>query len=124
MQCKDHGFRGTKVAYAYKKVGTQVVGRHVLALIAATGEQPMGRFALHSCDNPRCVEPTHLRWGTHADNMRDKVERCRHRHKPAPNILPTVDKLQVMRQDGMTLQRIASQFGVTRQAVSKALKTG
>lgn len=33
--------------------------------------------ALHSCDNPRCVNPHHLRWGTYADNVADKLSRGR-----------------------------------------------
>lgn len=34
-----------------------------------------GLMALHSCDNPPCCNPSHLRWGTHASNMRDLVAR-------------------------------------------------
>lgn len=30
-----------------------------------------GMLALHSCDNPICCNPKHLRWGTKSDNYRD-----------------------------------------------------
>ena len=63
---------------------------HRLALALATGrdidEVPTDTLALHSCDNPPCCNPEHLRWGTNADNMRDAMDRGRH----DPNITTAV----------------------------------
>lgn len=123
MQCRDHGYRLGVDGYSNVMHNGRYIGRHVVALIQATGEQPNGRYALHSCDNRRCIEPTHLRWGTQADNMRDKVERARYGKANKP-ILPSVDKLEGMRQDGMTLQQIGGTYGVSRQAVHKMLSKG
>lgn len=41
---------------------------------------PDGLILLHSCDNRRCVNPDHLRIGTHEENMADMVSK--HRNTP------------------------------------------
>lgn len=52
---------------------------HRAALVLATGEPlPDGVLALHSCDNPMCVNPAHLRAGSRQDNTDDMYRRRRH----------------------------------------------
>jgi hypothetical protein len=42
------------------------------------------KFVLHSCDNPSCVNPDHLRDGTHAENMQEMWDRVRERSTHCP----------------------------------------
>lgn len=51
---------------------------HALAWELANGQKiPNGLGALHSCDNPPCCNPAHLRPGTEAENTNDRVIRNR-----------------------------------------------
>lgn len=43
----------------------------------AKGEIGSGLLCLHTCDNPRCVNPSHLYLGTAGDNAKDRVTRGR-----------------------------------------------
>jgi hypothetical protein len=52
--------------------------------IATMAPIPEGMLALHSCDTPACVNPSHLRAGTQSENLRDCIARGRH-----PNSLRT-----------------------------------
>lgn len=42
-----------------------------LSYEAFVGPIPRGKDVLHECDRPGCIEPTHLKPGTQADNYRD-----------------------------------------------------
>lgn len=51
---------------------------HRLAYELTYGPIPDGLIVLHSCDNPPCCNPAHLRAGTYHENAQDLVERNEH----------------------------------------------
>ena len=59
-----------------------LMGIHRVAWMLTHGPIPKGMEVMHICDNPPCGNPSHLRLGTHADNMRDARNKGRNYKGP------------------------------------------
>jgi hypothetical protein len=53
---------------------------HRLAWTMANGPIPEGKWVLHTCDNPPCVNPAHLFLGSAKDNAQDRDRKGRDRY--------------------------------------------
>ena len=72
-----------------------------------------GMCILHNCDNRRCVNPNHLREGTHKENMEDKLKRSRCSSK-----LTKEQVIQIRNYKGIkAYKEIAEEFGITDDTV-------
>lgn len=58
---------------------------HRFAYEYYNGNIPKGYIIRHTCDNPKCVNPSHLVIGTYKDNVQDMLKRGRKVHGINPN---------------------------------------
>jgi hypothetical protein len=77
-------WQGTKGEGGYGQImyNYQNKRAHRVAYELIFGPIPAGLILMHTCDNPRCVNPFHLKASTPGDNVRDCVCKGRHRTNP------------------------------------------
>jgi hypothetical protein len=64
--------------YGYIKLqGKKNISAHRLSWILSKGAIPFGKFVLHICDTPSCVNPNHLYLGDNKSNMEDRNRKDR-----------------------------------------------
>lgn len=95
---------------------------HRVAYYLSTGNVP-SLMILHSCDNPKCCNPQHLREGTSQDNKNDAVLRDRHARGERVNTSKITERdvlaLREMYDKGKTKTELAQIFNITLSTVSR-----
>jgi len=118
-------------AFSYTGENGRVIrlGAHrwILGHLRGTHLGP-GEEACHSCDNPPCCNPAHLRVGSHQDNMTDMAERNRQpkaRVTHCPQGHPYDEENTLIRRDGRRKCReCGRQAARDRQAAKTHCKNG
>lgn len=123
--------KGPSLIYGHFHIRDRSLKAHRVAYILENGKIPKGLYVLHSCDNPLCVNPSHLFLGTHSDNIKDCVMKGRW-NRPRGENHPDATLTNRQHNKIITLGRtgryrhheLATMFGVTRGRVSQILQKG
>lgn len=123
------------VSHSYSKAGYPVVAvkRQPMTLVRAIAKEkypdlPSYIHVLHKCNNPSCVNPTHLYLGTHEDNMHDRKESGHYADATGENNNnsklsdSTVLAIRELYVSTVTTHRkIAQLFGISKTQVTRIL---
>lgn len=119
--CTSH--KPNDAGYPATRVGGRKGRQRTIGWVRYTakyGEPAPGLVLRHTCDNPLCCNPDHLIPGTHAENVRDRVERGRsakgERHGRAKL---TTGKVRAIRVSDETDTALARRYGVDRALIAK-----
>lgn len=116
-----HGYGNFKIR------SYQLARAHRVSYALYYGRSPGAMLVCHHCDNPKCVNPTHLFLGTVQDNSDDMVRKGRaakmdmrgERNHAAKLDDQAVARIRDLINAGLTNKAIALQFGVTHQLISR-----
>jgi hypothetical protein len=75
-----------------------------------------GTVVMHACDNPRCVNPDHLRLGSQADNVQDMIDK---RRRPRRNIPSGVGHWNSAFESQEDIDLICATKGQTKELAEK-----
>lgn len=112
---RGYGYFYTPQEYSKRKMDYA----HRVSLFLYKGERDDTLCVMHSCDNTSCVNPDHLSYGTHCDNMVDMTSKGR--NKPGTQKLTDLDYelAQFMREEGVMVKDIAKYFNIDRGHASR-----
>jgi DNA-binding CsgD family transcriptional regulator len=89
---------------------------HRVSFISTKGPIPPGAVILHSCDNPKCCNPSHLSAGTQKQNVQEAYDRGR-QPKKKKGTEEAISMARRLRKEGKTYAAIAKTLNVTKASI-------
>lgn len=91
------------------------------------GKIPDGKIVMHTCDNRKCVNPSHLMVGSYLDNTRDMINKGRAIHNPMvgskhPRSKVTEEDVLEIRENKEGNGAIAKRYNVSVSAIAHIRK--
>lgn len=114
------GYRDKKMGYGMFWMNGTMRLSHRVAYEMFNAPIEGGLHVCHSCDNPACVNPSHLWLGTNADNVADKIAKRRDRNlrgQEHPMAKLNEDIVRWIRQSDLSGRALAKELGVDRTTI-------
>jgi transposase len=110
-------WQGCRTREGYGQVARQLAHRLAYSLWSGA-DVPEGLQVMHSCDNPPCINPDHLRTGSNRDNSLDMVGKGRGCTTLTEEQVRTIRILYVSRHKTYGAQALAKNYGVSESTIS------
>ncbi len=112
---RDRSSKRNCLTYGQLRIREKKVQAHRASWLLFKGNIPNGLCVLHKCDNPICVNPSHLFLGTIGDNNNDMRRKGRTRHHSKL----TIAQIQEIRDSKFTQAELSKLYGVSQPAISQ-----
>jgi predicted XRE-type DNA-binding protein len=115
--------------YGYIRINKKMFLAHRVSYSIHTGEIPNKILVCHRCDNPICIEPSHLFLGTDQENIDDMMSKGRQKSTARTSNgrakLSEEDVIEIRRlyaTGNFTHRQIAKEFGMSKSQISNVIR--
>ena len=126
-----NGTRQTK-GYGQLWYNGKLHSAHRISYAIYNGGIEPDKVVMHTCDNPNCVNPEHLKLGTQSDNMQDAKKKNRafnipprkgeENNKTKLNEEKVLKIRELYEQGNITQLELSNMYGVTKTAIHFIIK--